>query len=554
MKKGIILFFLSVGNLYGQLGDQSYLLEYKKAVQLFANNDFETASQKFSQLANKNYQNPIVPYAYFYHALSAKNKGNNYQSRVIFRQLFEFFYDWEKINEARIQYAEANFSENYFEEGLKTLELIQDKSFDQAKTNLLKEYIPKIKTLSTLKDLYYKFPTQTEIAVNLVKKIQSNRYNSKEDLELSDMLTNRFKLSGDKSIKTNPIGNIDQTKGISNNTINIGALLPFNLQDSPESQINSDQRYIYEFFQGMKIAEETLLEDKIEVQIYAFDVRKSKSDFWNIEKNLTLKNLDIMVGPLYPEPNSLASDYAIANNIIQIHPISNNLSLLKDNRNIFLLQAGYGLQAQKALDYFNEQRSEKSVSIYFGNSKKDSLFAQIYKTEAVKKGYVVNQFKSFKNLTNILPEKGHIFVAIDNSLGIKFLQSLQRNRISSSVICTANAFSWDKISASSFPENIILIYPEYINLQKDNVKTFIEKYYEKTMGTPGYFSFLGYDMVMYFARMIKDGKEIFKLNIEAGQYTDDYLLGGFDYSKRLKENHIVPFFKSNGSELEEIYR
>ena len=155
MKKGLILLFFTVLNASGQIDDQTYLIEYKKAVQLFANSQYEAASQKLAPLCSNSYSNPIVPYSYFYSALSSRNRGNNYQSRVIFRQLFENFNDWDKINEARINYADLNFSENYFEEALKNIELINDTAFNDLKKSMLNHYIPKIQSISNLKDLYF---------------------------------------------------------------------------------------------------------------------------------------------------------------------------------------------------------------------------------------------------------------------------------------------------------------------------------------------------------------------------------------------------------------
>ena len=35
---------------------------------------------------------------------------------------------------------------------------------------------------------------------------------------------------------------------------------------------------------------------------------------------------------------------------------------------------------------------------------------------------------------------------------------------------------------------------------------------------------------------------------------DDYLLSGFDYSGKIKENAIVPIVKYKGEEFEEIFR
>ena len=538
---------------YGQqLNNQAYLIEYKKAVQLFANSQYEQAGQKFAALSSKNYTNPMVPYAYFYNALTAKNKGNLYQSRVIFRSLFEYYYDWDKINEARIIYAELNFGENYFEEGLKSLEAIQDKEFDELKNDILNKHIPKIKSISTLKELYFKFPTQVILAKNLVEKIQANRYNSKDDLEISDMLTNRFKLKevakGKTPNKTNS-GSAIQNES----SLDFGVLLPFNLTDLTNSV--GANKYTYELFEGMKIAVEQLKTEGININLHAYDVKKSKYDFQILEKKEGFKNLDLIVGPLYPDPNEEAVEFAVNNKIIQVHPLSNNLSLLKDGNNIFLMQPSHLQQSKKTLEYVSGLNKKKSVSIYFGNSKKDSLFAAIYRGEALRKGYAVTVFKKYAgNLQKLLPEAGHIFIATDNNHGVKFLQSVSYSKITTEVVCTAASFAWDKNQTNTFTEHVSLIYPEFVSKEKDHVRSFEKVFLEKMAGQPSFYAYAGYDLVLFFAKMLKDGKDIFKLNIESGEYTDEYLLSGFDFSGKIKENAIVPIVKYKNEAFEEIFR
>lgn len=539
---------------YGQqLNDQAYLIEYKKAVQLFADSQYDLAGPKFAKLCEREYTNPMVPYAFFYNALTAKNKGNLYQSRVIFRQLFEKYFDWDKIDEARINYAELNFGENYFEEGLKSIEAIQDKEFDGIKKAILNQYIPKIKSISTLKELYFKFPTQEVIARNLVEKIQANRYNSKDDLEISDMLTNRFKLKEITKNKDPKNNNSKNFSGEETATLDFGILLPFNLNDLANSV--GSNKYTFELYEGMKIAAEQLKKDGIFVNLHAFDVKKTKLEFQTLEKKEGFKNLDLFVGPLYSDPNNEAVSFALTNKIIQVHPLSNNLELLKDGNSIFLMQPSHLQQSKKTLEYVSGLNKKKSVSIYFGNTKKDSLFASIYRSEAVKKGYTITTFRKFNGmLQKLLPETGHVFLATDNNNGIKFLQSISLSKITAEVICTASSFAWEKTPASSFTDNISLIYPEFVSKDKEQVRNFDKAFVERMAAQPSFYAFAGYDLVYFFGKMLKDGKDIFKLNIESGAYEDDYLLSGFDFSGKIKENAIVPIVKYKNDEFEEIYR
>lgn len=556
MKKLLLFIFCINTASFGQLSDDNYLIEYKKAVQLFANSQYEQASQKFTTLCSKNYKNPIVPYAYFYSALSSKNKGNLYQSRVIFRQLFENYFDFDKISEAKLIYADVNFSEGFYEEGLKSIESIIDPQFNTLKKQMLELYIPKITSLSNLKDLYFKFPTQSTLAQSLINKIQTNRFNSKDDLELSDLLTNRFKFSEEISTEDESVDPLKKTySGNAKKAINVAVMLPFVLNETNDLNSSPTNRYTYDLYAGMKLAIKKLESDGVDLKLYAFDIQKSKSDFSKFEKPGNLKAMDLFVGPLYPDPNELASDFIYSNKIIQVHPISNNVSLLKDNRNIFLVQPSYTLQAKKSLDYMVSLNSNKSVSIFFGPSKKDSLFAYIYKEEAERKGYRINTIKKYMGgYQRLLSEPGHFFYTGDSNMGTKFLSLVSRNKMKTEVICTASSFNWETMEYSSLTENVSLIFPEYINKNKEEVKAFDEAYLLQNSILPSYFSYTGYDIILYFGRMLKEGKEIFKLNIEAGAYNSDYMLSGFDFSGKKYQNQIVPILKYNNSELEIVNR
>jgi len=60
--------------------------------------------------------------------------------------------------------------------------------------------------------------------------------------------------------------------------------------------------------------------------------------------------------------------------------------------------------------------------------------------------------------------------------------------------------------------------------------------------------------VYYFGSMLKDGPNAFKRNIERGDYVEEYLLSGYDFSNKIKQNDIVPIVKFRDHNFEEVYR
>lgn len=549
MKKSILLILICSSGLFAQLSDQQYLNTYKEAVKLFEEEKFEDAYNKLVPLTNRNYTNAVAPYAYLYGALAAENKGNKYHAKILYRSLFQYYPDWDKTNDAKLLYAKNNLADGYFEEGLKAIHEIDDEKYKGLKNAILEEYVKNIKTIAALKNLYNKYPNYKPLAKALVDKIQANRYNSKADLELSDMLTNRFTLTEPakgNTPKSKPTTSQSNAKGL-----NFGILLPF--ETASPQLANGSSRYIYDIYAGMQLAAEKLNGNGISIALHAYDVKSDVNMLKNAEKKEGFSKMNLVVGPLYPATNTPAQKFINENNMIQVHPTSNNLSLLEDSKNAFLMQPSHAYQSKKAFDYIIADGQPKSVSIYFGDARKDSLFAAQYRLEAKKRGFTVNEFRRFTT-QKLKADRGHIFYAGDNNAGVKFLQNLAANNVKSQIMITAGSFNWDKVNTDVFSDNVSIIYPEYVNREKEAVKEFEKNYFEKTGAFPSYYSYLGYDLVYYFGSTLKDGRDIFNINIGLGEYTDEYMLSGYDFSEKIKQNIVVPVVKFRYGNFEEVYR
>jgi len=547
MKRSLLFLLLCSGKLFAQLSDQQFLTTYKEGVSLFEEARYEEAFNKLSVLTTRNHNNAVAPYAYLYAAQAAEKKGNKYQAKILYRNLMTYYPDWDKIDEAKILYARINLEDGYYEEGLKALHEVDNKALNPLKMRVMEDYIKNVKTISALKSLYNKYPNYKPIAHALVDKIQANRYNTKADLELSDMLTNRFGLLETEKPGSTSAGN----KKPSGSVLNFGLLLPFELSNADPA--TSPFRYIYDLYAGMMIATEKLNAEGVAVSLHTYDIRSDALAFKTAEKKTGFSELDVVIGPLYPAPNTLTQKFVNDHNVIHIHPTSNNLALLTASKNAYLMQPSHAQQAKKALDYAASAGLPKTVSVYFGEARKDSLFAQIYASEARKRGYTVTEVRKFTG-QKLPPQKGHVFLAADNNLGVRFLQSVAMNDLNCEVILTASSFNWDRLNTSSFTDKVALIYPEYVNRDRETVKEFEKNYFDKTAALPSYYSYLGYDIIYYFGSMLKDGSGAFQKHIEQGEYVDEYLLSGYDFSNKIKQNDIVPIVKFRDHNFEEVYR
>src|SRR5690606_32382247 len=83
--------------------------------------------------------------------------------------------------------------------------------------------------------------------------------------------------------------------------------------------------YVYDLYLGMQVAAEKLKEEGINLKLHPYDINNQGNSFKIAEKKPGFSKLTLIVGPLYAATNNLAQIYSNTNDVIQVHPISNNL-------------------------------------------------------------------------------------------------------------------------------------------------------------------------------------------------------------------------------------
>uniref|UniRef100_UPI003753DA7F ABC transporter substrate-binding protein n=1 Tax=Emticicia sp. TaxID=1930953 RepID=UPI003753DA7F len=379
-----------------------------------------------------------------------------------------------------------------------------------------------------------------------------SKFASREDLELSDRLTNQFNLE-----ITNNTPKKVAPKKENNGAINVAILLPFRLFEFDPTKSNRANQYIYDMYAGMKLAKEKLETEQININLFTFDIERDASLITELINSGNFTQVDLLVGPLYPEANKIANAFAKSNQVVQVHPLSNNRQLITNDKTTFLASPSYEMQALKALDYINSQNTSRSVAIYYGNTRKDSTFAYIYRDKAMESGIEIIEIKRFSTIENIdLKRKpGHIFISgSDNSFGPKVINALDKKKVSVPIMAVSSAFDFEGSSLGIFNRQLYLIQLDYINREKEEVKNFRSSYINDQNIAPSYYGCWGYDMLLFYGRMLNSGKNKLRNNLDMIEYTQGYVLDGFDYTNGSNENKIVPIIKYQDGRFIEVAR
>lgn len=556
---------------------------YTTAVKLVQTGEYERAKSDLNALIQQ--RGPLAAYANYYYALAAFRQRNFGQARSGVRQLMEGFPNWRKMDDAQYLLAAICMETGQYEDALTALQTIRDPALRPDATKLEKNFIPRLSDLNRLKQLNRAFPGDQTVGLALIDLIQRSS-SDKDDLELSDRLTNRFGVPGTVMTQpataptTAPAGNASAERPPATTAIpvsrnnrlkgyyNVAVLLPFRLDEFDAEKRARSNQYVYDLYDGIKLAKNKLQEEGITVNLFAYDLENDPNKTLELVNNPTFAQTDLIIGPLYVEPNRIASAYANQNNMVLLNPIATNSELVSNQPWSFLAQPSVNQQSQKVAELVRTLNVGRRAALYFGTARKDSLLAMAYRNELKRQNYQILDFRKLggsaqamadamqftgsttpaRSLSAVTPPAsinvGHVFFASSNDDdGARLLDALSRRRVNAPLIATASAFDYYRNPVSTFTRrDLYLLYPEFIDASREPVIQFQDDYVTKRNTIPSVFALEGYDMMLFFGRQLaKNGAS--SLNRAGLQSdTDDYLLSGFDYTQT-NDNQIVPIVK-----------
>ena len=556
---------------------------YKAAVRLVQTGDYERAKPELNSIIQRG--GPLAPYANYYYALAVFRQKNYNQSRLMLKQLTTRFPDWRKMDDAHYLLAAVCLETGQYEDGLTALQRIGDPVIQSDAAKLEQNFVGRITDLNQLKQLNREFSNNRTVGLALIDLIQRTS-SDKDDLELSDRLTNRFGIPGRVAARPSapvsltaessvsrpsaPVTRPNRAKGY----YNVAVMFPFRLDEFDAGQRGRTNQYVYDLYDGIRMAKMKLQEEGITVNLFAYDVENDANKTLELVNSPSFAQTDLIIGPLYVEPNRIASAYANQNNMLLVNPIATGSELVANQPMSFLAQPSVNRQAQKAAEQVRSLGGSggRRAAIYFGTSRKDSLLASAYQTELTRQNYQIVDFQKVSGSAQAMADAmrftgaavaprpasaatspaaltaitvSHVFFASSNDDdGPRLLDALSRRRVSGPLIATAGAFDYYRNSMSTFTRrNLYLLYPDYIDTTREPVALFQEEYVASRNTIPSVFAHEGYDLMLFFGRqMAKNGVPFRSRTSLRSNPDDDYLLSGFDYSQN-NENQIVPIVK-----------
>ncbi|QZE12718.1 LysM peptidoglycan-binding domain-containing protein [Halosquirtibacter laminarini] len=336
-------------------------------------------------------------------------------------------------------------------------------------------------------------------------------------------------------------------------TFNIGVMVPIysevNKQlnnrifepNSPESlkdttkvtpHLYSRSKNFLSFYEGMMMGIDSLNRKGLNVKVYLFDTEKKTQSIDSLYATGIFSNLDLIVGPIFPNTQQAVMKYIKDKNVPVISPLSSNDKNTKKYENLYQVNPSSAYKAKMTSEYVIDTYLDQNIIAFKTNDEvltkelvtpvKDAMFK-----EHVNRENDVN-FTEFK--LDLYGIEGLRFILKRERPNVILLPS-KNEAVVSQTLGQLNALALDfNITVIGFNEwtkyrsvkeevfhnlNLKYLTPYHINYQATQTISFIKNYKKYYYAEPNNFAFQGFDISIYFGEaMLKYGNNFPQMMID----------------------------------------
>lgn len=544
---------LNFSLLFAQTSLQDFKNMYNYSKSLIDAQRFELATEALKPVLVRHENNAFFEYAHFYYGYAAFQQKNYATTITTLKTVLQTSGNLKKHDEICYLLANALFMNNEIIEGAATTQKILNPTLRKDAASMQANFMAQANSMKDLKQLYASYPNDNYISFRLwqLLTIQNNQQNIQASdkvllTELQAKHTEIIKNSQNTTVTTPitpSISNEIITKTDTSQTINIALLLPMLLKETEIDKVQRKNQFVIDFYYGLLVAQEKLREEGVKTNLYLYDTEKDEQKINTILKNPTLQNADLIMGPMFPKDTPPVLNFAMANNIMLVNPLTSNAEVLKKYAHAYLTEPSSEAMGSKAAKYAFKNFSDTTI-IYFGNQRQDSILASNYMQKFKELGGQVPIFKNISSVKNAFQlvstdlakyigtqTKVSIFIAVvDQTLAVNLLSGIQSNNLPVHILTTQDWLDFKQVTYEQYEQaRVHFLFNSYLDYYTSAVREFDTRYIDKSNMIPSRFSYSGYDALYYFAKMMrKYGKDIRK-GVEQNEKIEGLLLQGFDY-------------------------
>ncbi len=546
-------------------GGQDLKTRYERGKQLYQQGKYAEAIEIFRPLSRMDSGNPYVEYASFFFGLSALRKGDYPLAKNMFRQIQSKYPDWEHLNQVDYWLANTYFRSGEYEEAMQLVDKIKkqasvNKQTQEGVENMKRYFLAKTKNDSLLQALLLKFPKDKIIAEQIVSNISRSFYDTNKQL-LLDSLVEVF------NIDLSALGTVSQESSVKKSVYNVAVMFPFLYDKLLPVASRQGNQFILDLYKGIKMAAEDLQAEGINIQLHAYDTEKSSEVTRQLLQRDEMQNVDVIIGPLYPGPVQVVSEFSMQNQVYMFNPLSNNPQVIGENPFSYLVKPSVITEAKVAAQFAVEELEAEEALIMTGASSQDSMrvasFMENFAQDTSRKVHLIKNLnfnrESIDELVDTLKWikendlKEVVYVASDDDLLISnVVSAMVMANTEMPIIGNEEWLSINNVSYDQLEDlDVYLLDPGYTNYDNDKLEQFEQRYRRSQYEVPNKYILSGYDMMYYIGQMLNRYGIYFQEFFKDGQEVNGLFYSGYNYFKA-NDNQKIPIVKFEEAGLVEV--
>lgn len=363
-------------------------------------------------------------------------------------------------------------------------------------------------------------------------------HSDKSEQKLSENKTENTSVQKKDTTKEKSISLLDRLFNLRSDTLlvrdtfyvkdshKVGLILPFQLDslrlDKPEEEIYPPSMLALQFYEGVQIALDSLEEEGVNIDLHVYDYHKSSGRLKELLKDTTLKEMDYIVGPLYPFYLKYVTAFGKKHDIPVISPLSSDTSVASHNY-FAMFTPSAKVHARQIAQYITQQHPHASYLVLHTDSSElsneEKSFNRFFKqsfNQAKDTAGVVLDLEEFAHAQptdsilapHFLPQDTNIVYvpSLDQSYVYYVFSQLQRlQQDSNYVIKVVGPPHWseyESIDLEYFNNlNVHITSNYWIEFNNERTEAFREVYRQNFYTDPSRFVYQGYDIFAFVGKI-----------------------------------------------------
>ena len=143
--------------------------------------------------------------------------------------------------------------------------------------------------------------------------------------------------------------------------LNVGLYLPISAAVTDSLKPTAKSLSFLAFYQGALLAVDQLSKSGLKVKIYVYDTEKNTSNVEALLKKPEFLSLDLIIGPVYPENQKVASELSAKNRIPMVSPLSADEKYARTNPYYFQVNPAKYIRIETTAEYILKEFPKESI-------------------------------------------------------------------------------------------------------------------------------------------------------------------------------------------------